>query len=117
WVGKLFALFTSDPVVALHLLGVLSSTFCILPISVLAYRWRQRASGSVSEAQLAGIGAGLIWALVPISWLNGSEIFGDSLALFMSLGVLWLGWLALERKAKAPLYLITAGALYGLMLG
>jgi len=57
--------------------------------------------------------------LVPLSWLGGSEIFSDTLALLLGLTMLWVCWQALskkEGKKGASYYLIVAGLLGGFML-
>jgi hypothetical protein len=121
WLGNLFQLvLNNDPTQALHILSIVASSLCILPISALAAGWCRSNSGSTSRVQIAGFAAGLIWALLPLSWLGGSEIFSDPLALLLGLVMLWLCWQAIsiqEGKQSAGLYLVIAGLLGGFMLG
>lgn len=117
WLGQLLNLWASDPVRALHLLAIFSSVLCIWPLAALAYDWQRSTGSSPKEASLAALGAAVMWALVPIAWLNGSEIFGDPTALLLSLTMLWLSWRSLRPSSNAATYLILAGILAGLVLG
>lgn len=117
WLGQLFNLLSSDPVRALHILSVASSTLCIWPLAALAYEWRRAGGASTQESKLAALGATVTWALVPIAWLNGSEIFGDPTALLLSLVMLWLCWQSLQSGSNAAAYLLPAAVLAGLILG
>ncbi len=119
WLGKLFTLLNPDPVQGLHLLAILASTLTIWPIAQLAASWRKAIGSTPSEARLAGFSAGLIWALIPLSWLNGSEIYSDPVGLAFALWMLWASWRAIELKGQptALRWLIAAAILAGLMLG
>lgn len=124
WFAKLCQLMLqSDPVQAFHVLAALASSFSIWPIAALSRDWRRSSGGSEREGQLAGFGAGLLWAVVPLSWIGGTEIFSDPLALLLGLLMLWACWQALELKKSQPdnlssrWWLLGAAILAGLMLG
>jgi hypothetical protein len=90
WLGSFFRLFFTDPVQSLHLVSVVASTLTIWPIVAIARDWRLASGGKPAEADLAGLAAGFSWALVPLSWLGGSEIFSDPLALLLATTMLWM---------------------------
>ncbi len=117
WLGSFFHLFISNPNQALHTLSVVFSTLTILPVSALARGFRRVAGGTEAEANLSGIAAAIIWAILPLSWINGSEIFSDPLALFLGLSIFWLTFRALQPNNRADRYRIFAAFLGGLMLG
>lgn len=116
WAGKLFNLIISNPAQALHILAVVSSTLCLWPIFNLTSEWRTALGGTPDQSRWAGWAAGALWAIVPLSWLNGSEIFGDPLALLMGLVMLWLCWRSL-RSTRPTGWLLAAAVVSGLMLG
>lgn len=116
WVGKLFNVVLTDPVQAMHALAVGASTLCLWPIVGLTREWSAALGNSPARCKLAGWTAGLLWAVVPLAWLSGSEIFGDPLALLLGLAMLWLSWRALAAIHPTR-WLIPAAILGGLMLG
>ncbi|NWJ47262.1 MAG: DUF2723 domain-containing protein [Chloroflexi bacterium] len=117
WFGSLFHWFISDPTGALHLLSVVASVLTSLPLAKVAIEWKRATGANERDVQLAGITAAVVWLLVPLSWLGGSEIFSDPLALLLGATMFWLSWRALVRSEKAWQYLLPAAALGGLMLG
>jgi len=117
WLGKFFNLFFNNSTQALHVLSALTATLTILPIAALVYNWQKASGVEESPARLAAVGGGLIWALVPLSWLGGSEIFSDSLALLMAVTMLWFCGQALSVATKPERWLIPAAIIGGLMLG
>ena len=129
WLGHFFKLFTSNSEQALHLVGITSSSLTILPLAALAGAARQASGGNSGQVCCAALAAGFIWALIPLSWLVGSEIYSDSLALFLSLLMLWSCWRSLKylfseapspflaSKAHVGGWLILAGLVGGLLLG
>lgn|GEM_PF-2045004 len=117
WAGKLINLVFADPAFALRLVSVLASTLSLWPLASLSAAWCRAVGGNSSQSKLAAYTAALLWILLPISWLTGSEILGDPLALFLGLVLLWLCWKALEPAVKPHYFLLIAGVIAGLMLG
>lgn len=117
WFGTLFKLFTSNSVEALHLLSIVVSTATIWPITAIARGWKLASGGTSFQANLAGLGAGLLWAVLPLPWLSGSEIYSDPLALFLGMVILWLSWCSLQAGVKPERYLLIASVVSGLLLG
>ena len=120
WLGNLVYVVTNNPTLALHILSIVASSICILPISALAGGWLYSSNRNYKQAQFGGFAAGFIWALLPLSWLGGSEIFSDPLALLLGFTMLWACWQALTKQetARNPgLYLVLAGLLGGFMIG
>ena len=107
WLGKLLFLFTHDAVWSLHLLALIASSLITLLIADLT----RRIKGGVWP----GVFAGLLWTLVPLSLISGTEAFSDSLALLLALSGLWLTWRG-HHEQKA-LLLGLAGLAFGLMVG
>jgi hypothetical protein len=117
WIGSLFRWFSANPADALHLLSVVASVLTSWSLAGIASSWREATGATKREAQLAGIVAAAIWLLVPLSWLGGSEIFSDPLALLLGATMLWLCWRSLGMSKNAWRYLLPAAILGGLMLG
>lgn len=59
----------------------------------------------------------MIWVLLPLSWLGGSEIFSDPLGLLLALTFFWFCGRSIENRSISNLYLPVAAVLAGLMLG
>lgn len=120
WLGQFFNLFSPNPVVALHILAVLAATFCMLPLAILAAELCRLCGGDLPTLKLAGLAASAIWALLPLSWIAGSQIYSDSLALLLALTMLLLAYFAVTAVFGAGnsfRFWLAAAALSGLLLG
>lgn len=117
WAGKLLARLTGDAPRALHLLSVLASTLTLWPLALLARAWSASLGSGPEEARRAAFGAALVWALAPLSWLVGSEILSDPLALLLGLGALGACWRSLDSPERAGTDLVVAAVAFGLMIG
>jgi Protein of unknown function (DUF2723) len=115
WLGKLLHLFYNDPVKALHTISAVSSALCAIPLALLVRSWSKVNGASSNVARIAGFVTGTIWLLTPISWIDGTEIFSDPIALLVALFVLLCCWyynLSLQWS-----WLTVASVLAGLLLG
>ncbi len=117
WLGQLFHLAIPDPALALHLIAVLASSLSIWPIAALTSDLRREGGGTTEQAQLCGLIAGLTWALLPLPWLSGSEIYSDGVAIFVGLVLLWLSWRGMQAGVAAGGWLLPAAVLGGLLPG
>jgi Protein O-mannosyl-transferase TMEM260-like len=109
WTGRLVALFAPGPVEGLHALSVIASSLTAIPLAGLA-------SALARGAGLrAGLAAAILWLVVPVSWLTGTEIYSDSLAVFLGVAALWSLVRFLDDGDDAAL--LVASVLDGLMLG
>jgi hypothetical protein len=116
WLGHLAAWFAPDPVRAFHLVSALASSLTALPVAWLArdgFDTRNQNLNSVWR----GIIAGCTWLLVPVSWIDGNEIFSDPLALFFAVFMLWCCLRSLEGSASSQGFLWLASFVGGVMLG
>ena len=78
----------------MHFLSVGASTGCILPLAGLAYTWRKTLGGIHTEAKLAAFAVAMLWSLVPLSWIDGTEIFSDTVPP---------DWVPVARFCRNPL--------------
>lgn len=116
WAGRLVQRVVSEPVQALHVLSALASSLSLVPIALLASGWRRALGGSERDTHLAGLTAALLWTVLPLSLIDGTEIFSDPLALLLALFMLLACWYAVSKE-NSLIWLVTASALGGLMLG
>lgn len=116
WLGHLAAWFAPDPVRAFHLVSVLASSLTALPVAWLA-RDGIDAQDQSLKSVWRGIVAGCLWLLVPVSWIDGNQIFSDPLALFFAVLMLWCCLRALEVSASGQGFLWLAACVGGVMLG
>jgi hypothetical protein len=114
WFGKLFQVLfqQADGVAAFHLLSALASVLIIWPLASTSVGWGRDHQASTSK--LTGWGTALVWLVVPLAWIDGTEIFSDPLALLFALTMLWLCWQAIESK---KIQLQTGRPSYGFVLG
>lgn len=110
WAGRLVNMFVGDSVRALHTLSALATALCAVPIGYLARGWTS------NYKNVSGLLAALLWSVLPLSLIDGTEMFSDPLALLLSLCFLWLCWLALNAQRPAR-YLLLAASLAGFTLG
>jgi hypothetical protein len=61
--------------------------------------------------------AAILWMLVPLSWIDGNEIFSDPLALLLALLMLWACSQTFACGARVGYWLLCGALLAGLMLG
>jgi hypothetical protein len=114
WLGKLFNLVTRDPALTLHLVSVIATTLTAIPIAALAKSWQEQ-TGNPEQAQMTGLVAALIWWLIPITWIDGLEIFADPLGTSLAITMLMFAWQGIQSTKNTPLLLaaITAGIMLG----
>jgi Protein of unknown function (DUF2723) len=115
WFGSFFNLFYANPVQALHVLSVVASTLTLLPLAALTSGLGKSLGFTPFQAHFAGFAAAIFWALMPLSWLTGSEIYSDPLALLFAITMLWLCQKTMQTGVNADLYF--AALFAGLMLG
>lgn len=85
WLGKLIHLFLSDRIATLHLISTVSISLCAWPIAALSYHWRRSLGSSEHAARAGGLLAAVLWLVLPLGWLAGTEIDSDSLGLLLAL--------------------------------
>lgn len=117
WLGKFLNLFFHDPVLSLHVLSTVASSLTVIPVYALAKDWRQTLGSSQNDARFAGGVAAGLWLLFPLSWITGTEIFSDALALLLGLSLIWLCWLAIQTADDLENLLIPAALVGGLLVG
>jgi len=86
--GKAVNLLAGPPMHALTLLSVLCTAASTVLIALLARRLAEQRGVEEGEALTVGAVAALLWVLMPVSWLDGTEMFSDPLALSLTLGML-----------------------------
>jgi hypothetical protein len=114
WLGSFFNLFTRDATLALHLVSVLATTLTAIPIANLAKSWKEH-TGNPDQARATGLLAALLWWLIPISWIDGLQIFADPLGSFLAILMLMLTWRSVYSSNNKTLILAALTA--GIMLG
>lgn len=117
WIGKLFHLLIPDPVLALHLVAALASSFIMWPLALLTTGICRELGSTKRHGELAGLGAALLWLLFPLSWQAGAQINSDALALLLALTLLWLCSKSLKDTEHGGLWLVGAATVAGLLLG
>ena len=80
----------------------------------MAKSWKEH-TGSPDQARATGLLAALLWWLIPISWIDGLQIFADPLGSFLAILMLMLTWQGLYSSNNKTLILaaITAGIMLG----
>ena len=117
WFGALFHRFVPDPAAALHLLSIAASTLTLWPLAALAINWRKKCGGNERDVRLTRYTTALLWAVIPLSWLDGSEIFSDPPGLLLAVTLLWLCQKALDSQRYALRWLLAGAIIGGLMVG
>ncbi|MBW3622385.1 MAG: glycosyltransferase family 39 protein [Armatimonadetes bacterium] len=102
--AKLFHALGADPVAALALTGAVGGGLAVIPLMVLT----REAFGSRVAA-----GAGLLYAVNPLLWLESEKAFSDPFGLLLLLSALAAAGLAYRRSRG----FYAAGVLMGLALG
>jgi hypothetical protein len=114
-VGRIVALVVPDAEAALRMVSVLASSLSVWPLMAVVEGWRLSAGGEPAAARRAAVLAGLLWILSPLSWLVGTQIGSEPLALLVALTVLGLS--SRSVAAFSPRALPLAGGLAGLLVG
>lgn len=109
--GKAAALLTGDPFLALRLLSVLCTSVTAVLLGRLASSLAEQRGAPEIEALAVGGAAAILWVVLPVSTLDGTEMFSDPLALALTLGMVLV--LARGEARWLPL----AGLLGALVLG
>jgi 4-amino-4-deoxy-L-arabinose transferase-like glycosyltransferase len=117
WLAKALNFFFRDPVLSLHVISVVASSLTIVPIYGLTVSWMRTLGGDAAQARRTGWLAVGLWALLPLSWIGGTEIFSDALALLLGVSLLWLVWRALTATNNVEYYLVGGAIVGGLMVG
>jgi hypothetical protein len=104
-----------DRLAALHLVSGLASLLAAWPLARLAAAWRRAAGGTPGEARESGIAAAVLWCVLPLACLTGTEIASEPLALLAAAVML----LACARFAEThrSSWALAAGLAAGLMCG
>lgn len=116
WLGSALNLLTRDPVLALHLISSLATALAGIPIAGLAAQWALQLKQSPEQTRLAGLLAALLWWLVPVTWIDGTEIFSDPLGTALCALMLTLAWQGSQIQS-AKWALPSAALVAGWMLG
>jgi hypothetical protein len=114
-VGRLVALVGADAEASLRIVSVLASSLSVWPLMAVVHGWRRGTGGAPPAGRRAAVVAGLLWVLSPLSWLVGTQIGSEPLALLVALTVLWLS--SRSVAGSSPDSLPLAGGLAGLLLG
>jgi hypothetical protein len=117
WAGWLFLGVLGEPVRALHVLSCVASALCALPLAALTALALRELGASEPSTRLGALGAAALWAVLPLPWLDGSEIFSDPLAMLVALCQLQACAASLRPQASPTRPLLVAAVLGGLMLG
>lgn len=88
--GKLVNLFVGEPYAALRLLVCLCTALSVLPLAALASDLASQRGETPVRAAWTGLGAAALWVALPASWLDGTEMFSDPVALLLGLTMLAL---------------------------
>jgi hypothetical protein len=116
WLSSAVNFLTRDPVLALHLVSSLATTLAGIPIAGLAFQWSAKLNQSLGQARVVGMIAALLWWLVPVTWIDGTEIFSDPLGTALCAAMLTLAWHGSQIQS-AKWALPSAAIIAGLMLG
>jgi hypothetical protein len=116
WLGNAVNILTRDPVLALHLVSSLATTLAGIPIAGLAFQWSAKLNQSLEQARMVGIIAALLWWLIPVTWVDGTEIFSDPLGTALCAVMLTLAWQGSQIQS-AKWSLPSAAVIAGLLLG
>ena len=114
WVGMWLNMWMADTPRALHLLSGVATTLVTLPLMALATHTSRVTGSSPEGVRWAGWGAALAWNVCPLTWVDGTEIFSDPLAILGLTTFLWGVCCALEgnRWWRAGVFVLG-----GLVLG
>jgi hypothetical protein len=113
--GRALRRAVGDGAWALHLVSVAASVAALAPLTDLARRWAARLPLPPPAPARAAWLAAVAWAVVPYTWLTGSQILSDPLGLLLALSVLAACDRLAERPSPATLAAAWLGA--GLLLG
>jgi Protein of unknown function (DUF2723) len=131
WSIRLAHLFTPDPNAALHAVSVIAVGVTAVPVALITLeiaRLGQSQFGhafetalefgagfSLKRARIAGLIAAVLWTLVPITWIDGTEALSDPLAGLVTALFLWAYLRTLERPQPGRYALV--GVFAGLLPG
>ncbi len=109
--GRVLLVLVRDPVIALTILSALSGIGVVLLIYGIG------RTLAPPHKPFVGIGAAILFALMPMSWLTAEKALSDMPGLMWTLLALWFLWQG-RRGTDARLhYLALGGLIAGLSLG
>jgi hypothetical protein len=116
--GKLAGWVVGDPVFGLQVVSAAASAAIAWVAAGVVRAWSESLGASPRDASRAGLTAGLLWLVSPMSWVTGSQIISDTLGLLLGLAVVALS-IRGERRGEAWPWLaaaLLAGAMIGVRL-
>jgi Protein of unknown function (DUF2723) len=115
WMAKFVFLLTHDAGRALHIVSAVASSLTAIPLAALATGFVGLERASEVRARWAGLVTFVLWTLVPISWVDGTEALSDPLAAFCAACLLYASWRAMQGLESR--WLLMAGVSAGILLG
>ncbi len=108
--GRILLALVGEPVTALTILSALSGVAVVLLIYGIG-------CSLAPQQRFVSIGAAVLFALVPMSWLTAEKALSDMPGLMGTLLALWLLWRGAHKVNSSALYLACGGLAAGLSLG
>jgi 4-amino-4-deoxy-L-arabinose transferase-like glycosyltransferase len=115
WGAKLVFWFMHDTSLALHMVSAAASSLTVIPLAALAMGFVGLGRLSEVRVRWAGLAAVMLWTVVPISWVDGTEALSDPLAAFCAACLLYASWRAMQGLESR--WLLMAGVCAGSLLG
>jgi hypothetical protein len=108
--GRVLLVLVRDPVMALTTLSALSGIGVVLLIYHIGHTL-------APHEPFVGIGAAILFALMPMSWLTADKALSDMPGLMWTLLALWFLWQGRRGTNARYAYLALGGLIAGLSLG
>jgi hypothetical protein len=102
-------------VLGLQVVSAVAGAVIAWPAAWIVFRWAMSLGISPDRSARAGWVAALLWLVVPVSWVTGSQIVSDSLGLL--LGVAILALCVMGERSDSHRAWIAAAVLGGLIPG
>jgi hypothetical protein len=115
WLAWFANLFTLDPLKSMHAISVTATSLTTISVALLARAFATQTGRNLEHSRWAGLIAAVLWTVVPVTWIDGTEALSDPLAVLLASTSLLAVWTAF--KTRAPLWYAVAGVAAGLMLG
>jgi hypothetical protein len=113
--GKLAASLVGDPAFGLQLVSAAASSAIAGVLAWIVRAWAESLGAAPRPAARAGVAAGLLWLVTPMSWVTGSQIISDPLGLLF--GVVIVALAIRGDRASTVRPWIAAAVLGGAMIG